>query len=61
MVVCICANVDDKRIREALEKGEDLKDLNVCQNCCICQETVRELEAEHRSIAQPGSARALGA
>lgn len=44
MVVCVCANVSDEQIKEVLERGEDpSEELGVCQNCCVCRDSIVEL------------------
>lgn len=50
MIVCICANVSDKQIEQALKDGKDpVQDLGCCQNCCICKEHLLELQVNKDS------------
>lgn len=54
MIVCICNNITDKQIREAIYKHHcrtvvELHNiLGVCVNCCKCRETIEEILEDDR-------------
>ncbi|MBN3725770.1 (2Fe-2S)-binding protein [Burkholderia sp. Ac-20379] len=52
MIVCVCKSVSDRKIRASLAEGVDSFDelqfeLGVASCCGKCEESVRELMAEH--------------
>ena len=47
MIVCVCVNVNDKKIKKAIAKGHDThgklkKYLGVCRQCCKCKTHIKE-------------------
>ncbi|GAB4424338.1 MAG: hypothetical protein OHK0011_04920 [Turneriella sp.] len=56
MIVCSCANVNDRKVKEALERGartlSDLQtELGVAMGCGRCRETVCEEISKHCGLA----------
>lgn len=44
MIICICANINEEEIRQAIAEGLDpVKELGVCSQCCICRDAVVKL------------------
>jgi bacterioferritin-associated ferredoxin len=62
MYICVCHAISDRQIREVVDRGADsLCDvqayLPVASCCGCCEETARELIAEHlESAARPAAA-----
>lgn len=47
MVVCICADVNQEKIQEAIQAGHNThkklkKCLGVCEQCCKCADAIKE-------------------
>lgn len=53
MIVCICANVSDRTIREMLEYTDldNIKRMTgACQKCCTCCNTLEQINNEVKSL-----------
>jgi len=53
MIVCICANINDRTIREMLEYTDldSIKRMTgACQQCCTCCEALEQIDEEVKSL-----------
>lgn len=54
MIACVCGNVSEKKVRDAIQKGcntlPDLQmELGVCCQCCCCESYMRAMLDEETS------------
>lgn len=58
MFVCICKGISDRQIIEAIKQGATnlellIKKLEVCSNCCKCEDMVKELLVQNTNHLPP--------
>lgn len=51
MYICICFNINEKKIKEYIEKGYSLKDLkketNITKKCGYCKKGLKKIYEEN--------------
>jgi bacterioferritin-associated ferredoxin len=57
MIVCVCNNISDREIRQAIDSGLDTiadlrRDLGVATCCGKCHTCAKEVLSEHRATIQ---------
>lgn len=59
MIVCVCANVNEKQIQERIEAGSNLEtlkvELGVCLQCGSCELMIQYMIENHLKNNQQGN------